>query len=193
MFKSIFTKITVIFSLILLMSFLVLTSILTSLVNTYNTDVKMNAMADAAYSVSVYLHEDYSGSGMTNFDDYLYTRGSSVMPVIDLLSVNVDNLVLWIVDSEGQIVFSGGSGEDLDAVIAEQEELIDAIRAELAKKVLASEEVSYYDGEYAITPKADEEQILPTQGKMMTENIVIRAIPYSVIANDSGMTAVIGG
>ncbi len=112
MFKSIFTKITVIFSLILLMSFLVLTSILTSLVNTYNTDVKMNAMADAAYSVSVYLHEDYSDSGMTNFDDYLYTRGSSVMPVIDLLSVNVDNLVLWIVDSEGQIVFSGGSGED---------------------------------------------------------------------------------
>lgn len=96
----------------------------------------------------------------------------------------------WIASISGS---SGGSGEDLDAVIAEQEELIDAIRAELAKKVLASEEVSYYDGEYAITPKADEEQILPTQGKMMTENIVIRAIPYSVIANDSGMTAVIGG
>lgn len=114
MFKSIFTKIIVVFSLILLMSFLVLTSILTSLVNTYNVDVKMNAMADAAYSVSVYLHQDYSSSGLTNFDDYLYTRGSSIMPAIDLLSINVDELVLWIVDSEGQIVFSGGSG--LEAV-----------------------------------------------------------------------------
>jgi len=114
MFKSIFTKIIVVFSLILLMSFLVLTSILTSLVNTYNVDVKMNAMADAAYSVSVYLHQDYFSSGLTNFDDYLYTRGSSIMPAIDLLSVNVDELVLWIVDSEGQIVFSGGSG--LEAV-----------------------------------------------------------------------------
>ena len=111
MFKSIFTKIIVVFSLILLMSFLVLTSILTSLVNTYNNDAKMNAMADAAYSISLYLHSDYASSGQTNFDDYLYTQGSDIMPAIDLLSVNVDNLVLWIADSEGKIVFSGGSGQ----------------------------------------------------------------------------------
>ncbi len=109
MFKSVFTKYISVFALILLMSFLVLTSILTSLVNTYNTDVKMNAMADASYSVSVYLLYDYERSDVMNFEDYLYTQGSHVMPVMDLLSTNVDNMILWFADSQGQIVFTGGS------------------------------------------------------------------------------------
>ena len=62
MFKSVFTKSISVFMLILFLSFLVLTSILTSLVNAYNTDVKMNAMADAAYSVSLYLRQAYQNS-----------------------------------------------------------------------------------------------------------------------------------
>lgn len=111
-FKSVFTKYISVFALILLMSFFVLTSILTSLVVTYSTDVKMNAMGNAAYSASVYLQRDYAASGVTTFEDYLYTRGSRVMPAIDLLSDNVDDMVLWIVDADGRIVFTGGSAQD---------------------------------------------------------------------------------
>ena len=108
MFKSVFTKYISVFMLILVMSFFVLNSILTSLVNTFNTDVKMNSMADAAYSVSVYLRHDFSQSTdfsqatVEDFDEYLYTHGSWIMPVIDLLSVNIDHMVLWIVDADGR-------------------------------------------------------------------------------------------
>ncbi len=145
MFKSVFTKYISVFALILLMSFLVLTSILTSLVNTYNTDVKMNAMADAAYSVSVFLQYDYEHSDVATYEDYLYTQGSRVMPVMDLLSTNVDDMVLWFVDSLGQIVFTGGSGlEDVEehAVTAENGRYIlpQSIRDQLAAEGMVSEQ-----------------------------------------------------
>lgn len=91
------------------MSFFVLTSILSSLVNTYNTDVKMNAMTNAAYSVSEYLIQDFAASSLS-FEDYLYTCGSSIEPAVDLLSANIDALSLWIVDADGNIVFTCGGG-----------------------------------------------------------------------------------
>ncbi|MBO5671032.1 MAG: HAMP domain-containing histidine kinase [Clostridia bacterium] len=110
MFKSLFTKYISVFMLILLLSFLILTSILSTLVVAYNTDVKMNSMADAAYSVSVYVQQNYLSSGQSDFGDYLQTHSTWVMPVIDLLSVNVDNMILWLVDADGEIVLTGGSG-----------------------------------------------------------------------------------
>ena len=111
MFRSVFTKFVSLFMLILLASFLVLTTILTSLVNTYNMDVKMNSMADAAYSVSVYLRDQYIESEQASFDNYLISHRDHIMPVIDLLSVNVDDMVLWVVDETGAPILTGGSGQ----------------------------------------------------------------------------------
>ena len=109
MFRSVFTKFVSLFMLILLASFLVLTTILTSLVNTYNIDVKMNSMADAAYSASVYLHRQFLSSDSTDFKEFLSARHSQIMPVVDLLSVNVDNMMLWVVDETGETILMGGS------------------------------------------------------------------------------------
>ena len=118
MFKSVFTKFIALFMLILFLSFVVLTTILSSLVNGYNTDVKLNDMSNAAYSVSAYIIREYQDSVSESFDDYLYTEGSRLMPVIDLLSFNVDRMSLYVVASDGQIVFmtqkAPNSGEDGD-------------------------------------------------------------------------------
>ena len=95
--------------LILLASFLVLSTILTSLVNTYNIDVKMNSMADAAYSASMYLRGQFTESGCEGFTDYLHEKKREIMPVVDLLSINVDNMMLWVVDETGDTVLTGGS------------------------------------------------------------------------------------
>lgn len=111
MFRSVFTKFVSLFMLILLASFLVLTTILTSLVNTYNVDVKMNSMADAAYSVSVFLREEYMASEHSSFVGYLEDEGGHIMPVVELLSVNVDDMVLWVVDKDGNTLLTGGSGK----------------------------------------------------------------------------------
>lgn len=55
-----------------------------------------------------------------------------------------------------------------------------------------SSDVSDYDGEYSVTPKA-EEQTLPTKDKRLTEDLTINAIPYYETSNEEdGLTVFIG-
>ena len=107
--KSLFTKYITVFMLILFLSFLVLTSILTSLVNTYNVDVKLNSMANVAYSVSVHLRQSYLQSGMVDFQAYLYDKNTELMPLVRVLQINVEDLSIIVVDESGQIVTTGGT------------------------------------------------------------------------------------
>lgn len=52
--------------------------------------------------------------------------------------------------------------------------------------------VSIYDGDYTVTPSANE-QILETAQKKMDKNVTIIAIPYSEVTNNSGgLTVSIG-
>ncbi len=110
MFKSVFTKYMTVFVLILLFSFLLLTLILSALVNGYNLNVKMNTMTNAARTVRSYLVNSFYEAEATDFEEYLYTQGPLLSPVIDLLSDDGDKMILWIIDADGQTVFTGGSG-----------------------------------------------------------------------------------
>lgn len=50
-----------------------------------------------------------------------------------------------------------------------------------------------YAGSYDITPKAFEDQVLPTAGKTLEDDLTIFAIPYFETSNESnGMTVYIG-
>ena len=95
--------------LILLASFLVLSTILTSLVNTYNIDVKTHSMANVSYSASIYIRDQFIKSECKDFTEYLHKEKEQIMPVIDLLSTNVENMTLWVVDEFGETVLVGGS------------------------------------------------------------------------------------
>lgn len=109
MFRSVFTKFVSLFMLILLASFLVLSTILTSLVNTYNIDVKTHSMANVSYSASIYIRDQFIKSECKDFTEYLHKEKEQIMPVIDLLSTNVENMTLWVVDEFGETVLVGGS------------------------------------------------------------------------------------
>lgn len=51
-----------------------------------------------------------------------------------------------------------------------------------------------YTGEYVVTPKAREDQILETKGKQMAENVTVKEIPvYRVSNNSGGQTVYIAG
>lgn len=50
-----------------------------------------------------------------------------------------------------------------------------------------------YNGDYEVTSKAYEEQILSTKNKVMQRDFVVLKIPYAEVSNNSGgMTASIG-
>lgn len=49
-----------------------------------------------------------------------------------------------------------------------------------------------YEGEYEVTPKTYDEQVLPTRNKRMINNLTVKKIPQYEVSNDSGYTLIIG-
>ena len=49
-----------------------------------------------------------------------------------------------------------------------------------------------YAGSYEVTPKV-ESQILPTEDRIMKQNLTVKEIPYYAVSNNFGQTIVIGG
>lgn len=49
-----------------------------------------------------------------------------------------------------------------------------------------------YEGEYEVTPKTYDEQVLPTKNKRMINNLTVKKIPQYEVSNDSGYTLIIG-
>ena len=53
-------------------------------------------------------------------------------------------------------------------------------------------DLPYYEGNYDVIP-GTEEQVLPTTQHSMSENVIIRQIPVSIVSNlQGGLTATIG-
>lgn len=53
-------------------------------------------------------------------------------------------------------------------------------------QIIYSGNAEHYDGEYIITPKANKEQTMETLGKIMDNNVTIKAIPRYDVSNQSG-------
>ena len=50
-----------------------------------------------------------------------------------------------------------------------------------------------YEGEYIVLPDDDEQQVLPTEGKTLLENVIVEPIPYREVGNPvGGYTITIG-
>lgn len=47
-----------------------------------------------------------------------------------------------------------------------------------------------YDGEYTVTPSANDDKTLLTAGKTMTKNLKVEKIPFSEVTNTQGGTTV---
>lgn len=52
-------------------------------------------------------------------------------------------------------------------------------------------DIPVYTGEYVVIPKAFNETILPTNGKMMNSDVTVRKVPYYETSNTSGKTVYI--
>ena len=57
----------------------------------------------------------------------------------------------------------------------------------------AAKDLPTYDGEFIVTPSADNEQTLQTAGKYSKSNITVEKIPYAEVSNTAGGTTVIIG
>ena len=77
-----------------------------------------------------------------------------------------------------------GSGS-INATLTGEEGAIEGVIAKYTATVI-------YDGDYIVTPKANEEVVLETSNKLLTDDITVLEIPYYETSNVSGYTVYIG-
>ena len=74
----------------------------------------------------------------------------------------------------------------------EQREKIKACFGEV--QTIVKTDLDPYTGAYEVVPKAYQNQLLSTENKVMTRNVLVYSIPYATVSNLSGgLTATIGG
>ena len=109
MFKSVFIKYISAFMLINILSILLSTTIITTLANNYDENLKIRTVSGVAYSITDFVIEDYNKSGQMNFNDYLNQSLHDIKPILDIMAINLENIVVFISDGAGDIKLAGGS------------------------------------------------------------------------------------
>ncbi len=109
LFKSIFVKYISVFMCIILLCIVMLASIVASLINTYGTEERMTSLSYACLSLQSFIDDGYRSSGGTSYAKYLYSAESDIRPVIDLLSGNIGNMLVFITNADGEVILSGYS------------------------------------------------------------------------------------
>ena len=124
MFKSVFVKYISAFMLINLLSIFLSTSVITILVNGYDDDTKNRALKNVAYNATVFMVDDYTNSGEVSFADYLDNSVYKILPVFSAMSTNVENMVIFVSDGEGNIRIVGGAEGEYE-VFAGEDGIVD--------------------------------------------------------------------
>lgn len=103
-FRSVFTKYITVFMLIILVSFFVLTVIITSVVNDYAIDAKEAVVLRTADAASSYLRQEFANARQSDFNSFVDTNRSGIQTVLSMLAMYNEDITIMISDSEGKIL-----------------------------------------------------------------------------------------
>ncbi len=114
MFKSVFIKYVTAFLLINISCMIILTTIITSLVNSYNADVRANTLQKAAEYVSEYSKDQIAIEDHKSIADYVAIHPDTIHSFFEIMGINIDNFIMLISNEKGAVILSCGSdGADL--------------------------------------------------------------------------------
>ena len=109
MFKSVFAKYISAFLLIILISFLIIIAVITSIINNYSKDIKIGIMETAANSSGVYLENQLKNSEVYDLSELTVIYRGDIEEMLSVISSNSDDLTVLLSDSEGRILTAVGS------------------------------------------------------------------------------------
>ena len=107
--KSIFSKYMSTFFIINLISFIILSTTISAIVESYGNDIKINSLTNAAGSTATFIESDFTGD-YADFNEYLRSEGHDLKLVLNLLSTDDSNLFVFVVNEDGEVMQFGGTG-----------------------------------------------------------------------------------
>lgn len=108
--KSVFVKYMATFFLINLISFAILSTTITAIVESYGNDLKISTLSNAANSAAMFVEKDYNKK-YSDIDDYTEGESQDIKLVLDLLAANDESLIIFIVNYDGEVIQFGGTSE----------------------------------------------------------------------------------
>ena len=109
MFKSIFTKFLTTFTLIIIVSVVLSTSVVTTIVNMYDANKKKHTLVNVTNEAAQFFVHDYENGDSLTFDEYIEENRKRISNVLEFVSVNLEDIVVFISDGDGSIKLVGGS------------------------------------------------------------------------------------
>ena len=108
--KSVFVKYMAAFFLINFISFIILSTTITAIVESYGNDLKMSTLSNAAKSAAMFVERDYN-ENYRDIDEYTEGESKDIKLILDLLAANDDSLIIFIVNYDGEVIGVGGISE----------------------------------------------------------------------------------
>ena len=109
MFKSIFAKYLTTFMLIIIISVVLSTSVITTIVNMYDGNTKKRTLTNVTNEAAQFFVHDYENDESLTFEEYIDANRTRLSNVLEFVSVNLEDIVVFISDGNGLIRFVGGS------------------------------------------------------------------------------------
>ncbi len=112
MFKNIFVKYVLAFMSIILLSFLIIIFIISSIIGNYSAEAKSSIMQNTARASSVYLEELFSAVNTDDINDAVSVCAERASVMLGAIADNDDDLTVLVCDTQGQILLSVGKQTD---------------------------------------------------------------------------------
>lgn len=114
MFKSVFSKYLWTFLLIILVSYLIIISIITSIIGNYSKDLKLEIMETAARSSAVYLENKLDNTGARDIEELIRVYRDDMVDLMIVNSTSNNDLTILLSDPDGRILVA--VGEDVSEI-----------------------------------------------------------------------------
>ena len=116
-FKSVFSKYIWTFLLIILVSYMIIISIITSIIGNYSRDLKLDIMETAANSSAVYLQNKVKNTGARNMEELTRLYRDDIVDLLVVTSTANSDLTILLSDQNGRILVA--VGEDVSEITDE--------------------------------------------------------------------------
>ena len=104
LFKSVFARYMVAFMLIILLSFLILALIITSMVQSYSYDQKQESLERVATSAKTYLETEYDERRFSSFTEYLTSDPDAVRRSLSAITLYSGDMFTIVTNSIGIVL-----------------------------------------------------------------------------------------
>ncbi len=112
MFKSIFAKYVLAFMLIILVSFVIIIFIISSIIGSYSTDAKADIMSNTAEVSATYIQSLFKSSALSTVEGVINENRSEAEQIIQAVSHSSDDITVLVSDNSGKILLAVGASED---------------------------------------------------------------------------------